>query len=82
MPLIMNIEDARFAEARFARELNMLDHRTEFIREMARVILANNNSFESAWTIANRVYERHCLPQAEWLNRCCSDRTASTALGA
>ena len=28
MPLIMNIEDARFAEARFARELNVLDHRS------------------------------------------------------
>jgi hypothetical protein len=82
MPLIMNIEDARFVDARFARELNILDHRTEFIREMARVILANNNSFESAWTIANRVYERHCSAQAEWLNRDYSDTPARTALSA
>ena len=39
MPLIMNIEDVRFVK-QFARELSVLNHRVEFIREMARVVLA------------------------------------------
>jgi hypothetical protein len=90
MPLIMNIEDARFVEARFSRELNILDRRTEFIREMARVILTHNNGYESVWTIANRVYDRHCLPESlpeclpekDWRNRDHSDRPARTALSA
>ncbi len=84
MPLTMNIEDARFADktfvdARFARELNILDLRSEFIREMARVILANNNGYESVWTVANRVYDRHCSPQADRLNHSRFDRTALSA---
>lgn len=79
MPLIMNIQDVRFAEARFARELSVLNHRAEFIREMARVVLANNNGYESVWTIANRVYERHCSPQADRMGRSRFDQTALSA---
>jgi hypothetical protein len=46
---------------------------------MARVLLANNNGYESVWTIANRVYERHCSQQADRMDRSRFDQTALSA---
>lgn len=71
MPLIRNIEDPKFA-----KQLDMLDQRNQFIHELAIAILSNHSGFESVWTIANRVYDRHCSAL-----RIC-DRQERTALSA
>jgi hypothetical protein len=76
MPLIRNIEDPRFV-----KQLDGLNHRSQFIRELASVILPHEG-FESIWSIANRVYDRHCSPQAGVLNRRRFERPARTALSA
>ena len=75
MPLIRNIEDARFV-----KQLDRLEHNNQFIRELARIVLAEREGFESVWCIANRVYDRHSSPQSESLNRFCHPET--TALSA
>jgi hypothetical protein len=77
MPLIRDIEDPRFAT-----QFNALDHRHQFIHELASAILPGYDGFESVWSIANRVYDRHCSPQAGSLNRRRLERTARTALSA
>jgi len=77
MPLIRNIEDPRFV-----RQLDGLNHRSQFIRELASVILPGHEGFESIWSIANRVYDRHCSSQAGVLNRRRFERPARTALSA
>jgi hypothetical protein len=59
MPLIRNIEDRRFAQ-----QLDGLNHRSQFIREIASAILHENSGFESVLNLANRVYDRHCSPGA------------------
>jgi hypothetical protein len=58
MLLIRNIEDPRFVE-----QLNGLDHRNQFIHELASVILTGNDGFESVFSLANRVYDRHSKPR-------------------
>lgn len=75
MPLIRNIEDPRFA-----KQVDGLNRRRQFIRELANVILAGNAGFESVLTIANRVYDRHCSPGAEFLDGRDLERPAKTAL--
>lgn len=73
MPLITNIEDPRFAK---------LERRRQLIRDVARAILAEHDSFESVWTIANRVYDRHCSAPAGSPNRGHIDDLERTALSA
>ena len=71
--LIRNIEDPRFV-----KQLDGLNHRNQFIRELASAILPQDSGFESVWSIANRVYDRHCSPRSESLTA--FDRPARTAL--
>jgi hypothetical protein len=54
MFLIRNIEDPRFVE-----QLNGLDNHNQFIHELASVILPGGDGFESVFSLANRVYDRH-----------------------
>ena len=73
MPLLRNIEDPRYV-----KQLDVLDHRNQFIHELARVILPDDAGFESVLSIANRVYDRHCSS----LRECRCDRQERTALSA
>jgi hypothetical protein len=73
MPLSRNIEDPKFV-----KQLDMLDHRNQFIRELAIAILPDRAGFESVSSIANRVYDRHCSA----LRNCGCDRQERTALSA
>jgi 3-methyladenine DNA glycosylase/8-oxoguanine DNA glycosylase len=75
MPLIRNIEDPRVV-----RQIDGLNRRNQFIREMARAILSQNASFESLSSIAHRVYDLHCSTRAGLLNRHPADRPERTAL--
>ena len=75
MPLIRNIEDPRFI-----KQLEVLESRNQFVREVARIVLPERAGFESVWSIANRVYDRHCSPRVGSLNRFC--QTETTALSA
>jgi hypothetical protein len=77
MPLIRNIEDPRFL-----KQLDGLERRDQFIREMATAILPGHSSFASVLTIANRVYDRHCSPKAGLLNGRRFERSRRTALSA
>ncbi len=77
MPLIRNIEDARFV-----KQLDRLEHSNQFIRELARIVLAEREGFESVWSIANRVYDRHCSSQSEAVNRSSFCPPEATALSA
>jgi hypothetical protein len=77
MPLIRNTEDPRFV-----KQMDMLDHRYQFIREMARIVLPEHEGFESVWSIANRVYDRHCSPHSGSLKRRRFDQPERTALSA
>jgi hypothetical protein len=70
MPLIRNIEDPRFVE-----QLNGLDHRNQFIRELASVILPGNDDFESVFSLANRVYDRHYKSRPELISHPGFDRS-------
>lgn len=76
MRLIRNIEDPKFA-----KQLDMLDHRNRFIHELAIAILHDRAGFESVWSIANRVYDRHCVSKAGFINRRV-ERPERTALSA
>ena len=64
MPLIRNIEDPRFA-----KQLDGLSRRTQFIHEIASVVLTGQLARESVLNLANRVYDRHCSPRAELSGR-------------
>ena len=77
MPLIRNIDDPKFV-----KQLDILDHRNQFIRELAIAILPDRAGFESVLSIANRVYDRHCSLQREPLNRSRLNRPARIALSA
>ncbi len=77
MPLIRNIEDPRFVT-----QMDGLNRRMQFIRELASAILPQNAGFESVWSIANRVYDRHCSPQARGADRVRYDDSRMTALSA
>jgi hypothetical protein len=77
MPLIRNIEDPRFV-----KQLDGINHRIQFIRELASVILPEHDEFESVWAIANRVYDRHCSPPAGSMKRSRLEQPPRTALSA
>jgi hypothetical protein len=77
MPLIRNIEDPRFAKL-----LDGLNRRNQYIRELASVILPQNDGFESVLNLANRVYDRHCSRHAEMLNCHPFEQSEQTALSA
>jgi len=76
MPLIRNIEDPRVVT-----QMDGLNRRNQFIREIAIAILPQNAGFESVLSIANRVYDRHCAPQPR-ADRVGFDRSRITALSA
>ncbi len=61
MPLI---EDIDIDDPRFVKQLDVVNRRSQFIRELAGVILPVQDGFESVWSIANRVYDLHCSPRA------------------
>ena len=75
MPLTRNI---RIEDPRFVR----LDRRHQFVRDLARVILADHDGFENVWSIANRVYDRHCSTPAGSPDRGHFDDLERTALSA
>ena len=77
MFLIRNIEDPRVV-----RQIDGLNRRNQFIREIASAILSQNAGFESVLSIANRVYDRHCSPQARRSDRVRFDGSRMTALSA
>ena len=60
MPLSLAIQDPMFAE-----QSEVLDRRNQFVRALASAILLENYSFETLWSIANRVCDRHCSPRLE-----------------
>jgi hypothetical protein len=78
MPLIKNISNIE--DTRFVTQLDRLDGRNQFIRELARILLSEDEEVESVWSIANRVDDRHSSPQSESLDRFCHPET--TALSA
>ena len=77
MPLIRNIEDPRVVS-----RIDGLSRRNQFIREIASAILSQSAGFESVLSIANRVYDRHCAPQARRSDRVRFDGSRMTALSA
>ncbi|MBZ5649871.1 MAG: hypothetical protein LAO18_05230 [Acidobacteriia bacterium] len=77
MPLIRNIEDPRVV-----MQMDGLSRRIQFVRELASAILPQNAGFESVLSIANRVYDRHCSPQARRSESDSFDRSRITALSA
>ena len=77
MFLIRNIEDPRVVG-----QIDGLNRRNQFIREIASTILSQNAGFESVLSIANRVYDRHCSPQARRSDRVRFDGSRMTALSA
>jgi hypothetical protein len=77
MPLIRNIRNIE--DARFVKQLDVLEHSNQFIRELARIVLAEREGFESVWNIANRVYDRHCSTKSESLSRFYIETTALSA---
>jgi hypothetical protein len=77
MPLIGNVRNIE--DARFVKQLDLLEHSNQFIRELARIVLPERAGFESVWNIANRVYDRHCSPQSESVNHFYPETTALSA---
>ena len=71
MPLIRNTEDHRFV-----KQLDGLNHRNQFIRELASAILLQNEAFEDVLSLANRVYDRHCSSRDVLSNRRRPDQPA------
>jgi hypothetical protein len=69
-------------DPRFTKQLDSLERRHQFIRELATVILSRRKDFESVWSIANRVYDRHSPPSTNSLNRRRYEQPAGTALSA
>ena len=67
MPLIRNFG---MDDPKFTKQLELLERRDQFIHELSTVILPAYPGFESVWSIANRVYDRHCSRPARSLNRC------------
>lgn len=71
-----------YSEAhRFAKQLKRLEHFNQFIREVAVAVLPGKD-FESVWSIANRVYDRHCSSTVGFLGRHADGESRMTALSA
>jgi hypothetical protein len=66
---------------RFEKQLKRLEYFNQFIREVAAAILPGKD-FESVWSIANRVYDRHCSSTVRLLARSGTDESTMTALSA
>jgi hypothetical protein len=64
-----------------AKQLRRLEHFNQFIREVTAAVLPGKD-FESVWTIANRVYDRHCSSTVRFLARPGMDESRVTALSA
>jgi hypothetical protein len=62
-------------KTRFNSELNQLNQFSQFLSEIAAVVVAGNDDFENIWNIANRVYDRHCSGESSAENL--SDRNYS-----
>ena len=69
-------------DPRLARDLNKLDRFNQFICDVATVIVSGNDSFESVWTTANQVYDRHCSAKVRFMTRSSLDQSGRTALSA
>jgi hypothetical protein len=52
---------------RLAAQLNQLDQLKQFISGLATAIAAGRHDFESVWSIANRVYDRHSSTPTDFL---------------
>jgi hypothetical protein len=68
--------------AKFAAKLNHLGQFNDFISGIAAAIVASDQDFESVWSIANRVYDRHASPKLRFINRAGFDQSKTTALSA
>jgi hypothetical protein len=79
MPLIRSIS---IDDLRFVKQLDVLNQRSQFIRELASAILPLHDDFETVWSIANRVYDLHCLPRAGGSDRSSFAKSRMTALSA
>ncbi len=79
MPLIRNIDTD---DLRFVKQLDVLNRRSQFIRELAGVLLPAHDGFESVWSIANRVYDLHCSARAGGSARSSFAKSKITALSA
>ena len=67
---------------RFAIQLNQLSQVNQFLSEVAAAIVARSDDFENVWSIANRVYERHCPGNIRVMTRSGLDPSQNTALSA
>jgi hypothetical protein len=72
----------QYEDARFAKQLNRLDHFNRFLSEVGTAIVSGNDEFESVWSMANRVYDRYCSPKVRFMSRPDLDKTGRTALSA
>lgn len=66
----------------FATQLSRLDQFNQFISGIATAIVAGDHDFESVWSIANRVYDRHCSTKVQFITNSGLERSGSTALRA
>ena len=69
-------------DSRFANQLNRLEQFNQFISGIGTAIAAGNREFESVWSIANRVYERHCSAKIKFMSDSGFDHSQNTALSA
>ncbi len=69
-------------DSRFATQLSRLDHFNQFLSGIATAIVAGNHDFESVWSIANRVYERHCSAKVRFMTNSSLDQSRNSALSA
>jgi len=69
-------------DLRFANQLTRLEHFNQFISGIATAIAAGDHDFESVWSIANRVYERHCSAKVRFMTTSGLDQSRNRALSA
>jgi hypothetical protein len=69
-------------DSRFATQLSRLEHFNQFISGIATAIVAGNHDFESVWSIANRVYDRHCSSKVRFMTSPGLDQSGNAALSA
>ena len=69
-------------DPRYAKQLIRLQHLSQFISEIAAAIVTGNDEFESVWSIANRVYDRHSSPNVTFISSPDLDKAERTALSA
>ncbi len=69
-------------DPKVAKQLNRLEHLNQLLSEIATAILPGNDAFESAWSAANRVYDRYYSPNMRFITRPGVDESGRTALSA